>query len=86
MVMLKDVIVAEQEFIDTLEGTYIQTSYNTVKVYTQMVEHHYVGSLQMLETTIIQKWMSFMIYNLLTLGHLIKQREWNPPSKISVRW
>jgi len=28
--IVEEVIVAEQDFIDTLDGTYVQTSYNTI--------------------------------------------------------
>ena len=77
---VENVIVADQEYIDTLEGTYIQTSYNTVRgVHTgggTPLRWNYAGigdyyNAEMDEFHNIKPFDSWVFDK--------KEREWNPP-------
>ena len=80
---VEEVIVAEQDFIDTLDGTYVQTSYNTINgkhtagktpLRWKFANAGDVYNSEMDEFHPIQPFSSWVFDK--------TKREWNPPISI----
>ena len=70
--IVTDVIVAEQDFIDTLDGTWIQCSYNTHRNAHKLGGTPLRGNYPSIDLRMTVRTMFFIHRNLIQAGHQIQ--------------
>ena len=67
--IVTQVIVAEQDFVDTQSGTWVQKATTRMAVNIAKAAHHYVKTMLVLVTRMTVPVMLFIRQNLMQVGH-----------------